>query len=293
MAELIIIGAIVAVIYFVVRGRGGGRSADRPTSASQSSRVRLSGEGEFDFDIVGESRHQHALETICGGRTDESADHDCEAMLIPEPWNAYDRNAVRVEIDGRKVGYFAREDAAAYQQDMAALGLSGRMAICDALIVGGWDRGARGQGHFGVKLDLTWPIEPEKSGHEAPVPAVPPSRPRLGCGAIALMALGLMFALAVLGSMRSALEDTRPAATPSKVETTPGRIRVRTTAPPQRSGPRRDWNRAAKIRELEDRFVECDIFGARDRAACRAEFQGRIDRLREISEQFRESGRSP
>jgi hypothetical protein len=36
---------------------------------------------------------------------------ECFAALVPEPGNPYDSNAIRVEIEGRLVGYLSRADA--------------------------------------------------------------------------------------------------------------------------------------------------------------------------------------
>ena len=114
----------------------------------------LDGEGAFDFDIVGESHYQGALENIAGPRTDESVEHECIAHLICEDRNPYDSNAVAVHIDGKKVGYLSCAHAKFWRSTMSKVGRSGQPASVDALIVGGWDRGERGKGSYGVKLDL-------------------------------------------------------------------------------------------------------------------------------------------
>ena len=123
--------------------------------------VRLQGDGDFDFEIVGVSRYQEALEHIAGGRTEEGVQHECTAMLVPEPSNPHAPGAVRVDIAGRPVGYLARKHAAGYRRRLSHLGLSGCMAECGAMIVGGWSRGRHRSGHFGVKLDLIWPVMPD------------------------------------------------------------------------------------------------------------------------------------
>jgi hypothetical protein len=113
--------------------------------------VRLES-GHFEFDMVGESFYQNNLEEICGGKTEESAEFECEAVLIPESDSPYDKNAVRVEIEFKQVGHLSRQHAEEYRKI-----LGDRVSICDAVIVGGWDRGSDDQGHFGVKLDIDWP----------------------------------------------------------------------------------------------------------------------------------------
>jgi hypothetical protein len=67
---------------------------------------------------------------------------DCFAALFLEPSNPHDPNAVRVEIDCRKVGYLARNDAEelgpALRQALGAQGdrlvravIQGREADCE------------------------------------------------------------------------------------------------------------------------------------------------------------------
>ena len=105
--------------------------------------------GAFAVPVVGESHHQTDIEGICGGRTEAGVEHPCEALLIPEHDNRYDSHAVRVEIDGLKVGYLARPDAKDFRHKYGSSPMS-----CAAVVRGGWDRGGDDQGHFGVYLDL-------------------------------------------------------------------------------------------------------------------------------------------
>lgn len=112
-------------------------------------------EGRFRVDAVGESRYQDALEAIAGGRTEEGANLETVALLVPEPTTRYDRNAVQVLIDGRLVGYLSRENAEILQPRILEMVRRTRQAVaCRALVVGGWDRGGGDRGHFGVRLYL-------------------------------------------------------------------------------------------------------------------------------------------
>jgi len=114
----------------------------------------LSGPGTYSLNIVGESNYQLALKNICGGRTGESQEMITEAVLIPEDDNPYDKKAIRVDIDGKTVGYLSRKNARQYRNQLEKAGYPGITAKCSAMIVGGWDRGSNDKGHFGVKLDL-------------------------------------------------------------------------------------------------------------------------------------------
>ena len=112
-------------------------------------------EGSFRVDAVGEPHYQDALEAIAGGRTEEGADLETVALLVPEPSNRYDPNAVQVMIEGKVVGYLSRRNAAILQGPiLAKMRREQRAVACRARIVGGWDRGRGDRGHFGVRLYL-------------------------------------------------------------------------------------------------------------------------------------------
>ena len=116
--------------------------------------ARLNGTGGYDFNIVGESHYQDALERICGCRSEESARKDTEACLYLENNNKYDKLAVRVDIEGSTVGYLSKQDARSYRKQLKNLGHENLVGICGAIVVGGWYRSSSDAGHFGVKLDL-------------------------------------------------------------------------------------------------------------------------------------------
>lgn len=141
----------------VVARPSSGRSAPQAVGP-----VRLDGSGDFAQEVVGESFNQDALDAICGGKCEEGHDLECVATLQPEPTNPYDKNAVAVLIRGRKVAHLSRSDALAFHRDMRRLGAAGLPATCAARINGGWSRkrrnGAAHEGHYGVELDLEWPL---------------------------------------------------------------------------------------------------------------------------------------
>lgn len=120
-------------------------------------RAELPGPGTFSVEIVGESYYQDALNEIAGGKTFEGVEKVVEAQLVLEDSNPKDPKAVRVDVDGRPVGYLSREVARQYRTRLADAGHPQVDAFCKAVIRGGWDRGGGDTGHFGVWLDL--PVE--------------------------------------------------------------------------------------------------------------------------------------
>jgi hypothetical protein len=76
--------------------------AQTPTNETVKAHVRP---GAEDLEVVGESAYQDALWNICGGRQGDQIRCPIVAVLVPEPTNPYDANAISVVIDGSKVGY--------------------------------------------------------------------------------------------------------------------------------------------------------------------------------------------
>lgn len=106
------------------------------------------------INVAGESHHQDALRSIIG--TNESEVRvDVTAHLVPEPENEHDAHAVRIEIEGAKVGYLPRELASLYAPALGPIVARGRVPACEAAIVG---RGPSTM--LGVFLRLPPPDDP-------------------------------------------------------------------------------------------------------------------------------------
>ena len=74
MSSILVVLAMAALAYFFWRKQS-------VQSGGPSVQGRLPGPGTYEFDIVGESKYQDVLEAICGGRTEDSAEHMTEAVL--------------------------------------------------------------------------------------------------------------------------------------------------------------------------------------------------------------------
>lgn len=86
-------------------------------------------------NVAGESHYQEALRAIAGAAPGPIR-VETTAHLVPEPENEYDPNAIRVEIEGQKVGYVPRDLAAAYAPALAPITDRGRVPACEALVAG-------------------------------------------------------------------------------------------------------------------------------------------------------------
>ncbi len=108
-----------------------------------------------EYEIVGESFYQSALEKHAGPKTEEGANHRCIVLLVSEPNNKFDKNAVRVDIGSDTVGYLSKEDSLPFKKMLQDEGMSGATVQAHAIINGGW-KNNKGEGHFGIVLDFDW-----------------------------------------------------------------------------------------------------------------------------------------
>lgn len=107
--------------------------------------------------VVGESHYQDALRatsTICA--TGPEGRRTFTAVLVAEPQNRYDANAIAIYSPQGRLGYLSREDAIEYHpvlEEVVRLGYDG--GACEAHLTGG----EPGKPSFGVVLRLADPFE--------------------------------------------------------------------------------------------------------------------------------------
>lgn len=116
--------------------------------------VELRGNGAFDFEVKGESFYQANIAQAAKLR----GRGPMPATLVLEDDNKFDRNAVRVEIDGKQVGHLSREAAPLYREQLRLAGHPRARATCYAKIVGG----SESRPSYGVLLDV--PVEGQPAG---------------------------------------------------------------------------------------------------------------------------------
>lgn len=107
--------------------------------------------------VVGESFHQDALiATVPLTAPGEEGRPMFLAVLVAEPENPYDPNAIAVHSAAGKVGHLSRADAVDYAPVMAALAERGATGgTCEAFLNGGPEEGKS----FGVVLRLSPPAD--------------------------------------------------------------------------------------------------------------------------------------
>jgi hypothetical protein len=123
----------------------------KPTSDIVEIAAQLHG-GDEDLEVVGESNYQDELWSRCGGSLGDRIRCETVAVLVPEPDNPHDPNAISVCIDNKVVGYLPRQIAATYVSGLRELmARSGaHMALRGVIVGGGYY--ADGPGRLGVWL---------------------------------------------------------------------------------------------------------------------------------------------
>ena len=108
-----------------------------PTAVSAPEAIDFSTK-DFHLAIVGESHYQEALREV-GGR--EPTGVEFSVLLLPDPKNPHDENAVRVDESGKRgatIGYLSRSDAEDVGDSIAALLMhKNQVVMCSAKIFGG------------------------------------------------------------------------------------------------------------------------------------------------------------
>lgn len=105
-----------------------------------------------NLDIVGESHYQKALERMCGKKNQDGYRVPVDVTLKREPKNKHDKNAVMCLVNSTLVGYINRDGAYALQSFLLEMEKRKLAVQLPAEIRGGWKRGKKDEGDFGVKI---------------------------------------------------------------------------------------------------------------------------------------------
>lgn len=135
--EIVIAVIVGVIIWYVLKAK---------KEASETSINPNLNNISYAYNIVGEQSYQNNLKKIAGPKEEESKFFECYAKVSSEPFNQYDKNAVKVEINGLLVGYLSKSEAAK---------LSGKVVnkTVPAVIDGGW-KDEESTGSYGVKLAI-------------------------------------------------------------------------------------------------------------------------------------------
>jgi hypothetical protein len=93
------------------------------------------------------------LEALCGPRVPRGVNIFEAASLKLEDNNPHNKNAVRVELRSKQVGYLSPEAANLFRQQLKAKGIPKGVGQCSAVIRGGWVSSDGRTGLYEVWLD--------------------------------------------------------------------------------------------------------------------------------------------
>lgn len=114
----------------------------------------LIGSSRYERQIISAAHAQRVLEELFGSHVPPGVHCFATAWLIPEEKNPRAKNAVRVVIRGKAVGYLQPGDASLFRQQRAERGMPDAIGQCQAVIKGGWVSSDGRKGPVEVWLDL-------------------------------------------------------------------------------------------------------------------------------------------
>ncbi len=115
-------------------------------------------DGTEEIEVKGEASYQARLEAICGGKSKGGHNLQVNTVLVREPDNPNDENAIQVYATDPKtnqavmVGWVNRDTAEELAPAIDEKNRAGEVVGLVGRIRGGWDRGGGQEGHFGIWL---------------------------------------------------------------------------------------------------------------------------------------------
>ena len=141
--------AVIGILSRIFSGKST-QTNSTPKGHDRVVEVRLF-PGDESLEVVGESFHQDVLWGLVGRKSNSRVRKAIFAMLVPEPVNPADGNAISVRIEGQHVGYLSRSDAAALRGGLLeVMERNSCHVLLQGVIVGG---GYGGEPMLGVWLD--------------------------------------------------------------------------------------------------------------------------------------------
>lgn len=117
----------------------------------------VEGDSSFSFkDFVGESNYRQALRVLIAEGTEqerETGEVFRDALIVPEPTNTFDKNAIQVRIAEHFVGYIAKTRISEFHPVIQEAKKQGFDYVVVKAVIGFDSRSA--DPLVGVRLDLT------------------------------------------------------------------------------------------------------------------------------------------
>lgn len=142
----LLILATALLLYFLYKNKRPphGRRAVKPSRTQyqpdaplQAPACHWQDGGRYETEVVAESAYQNTIRQLAGAHGDDNAKTAHTAILLPDDAYPYDDKAVAVFVEGRVVGYLAREDARRLRRKLERKELAGQPTSCASEIRGG------------------------------------------------------------------------------------------------------------------------------------------------------------
>jgi hypothetical protein len=123
---------------FIRRTNASGVNSSDESLLSDKVRIPLAQASKYDFDIVGEASYLSTLRRIDGGRLARGKTVITPVLVVPEPTNEYDANAIAVLVEGfGKIGHFSRDAALEWASVSHALQARNAVGVSYGWLMGG------------------------------------------------------------------------------------------------------------------------------------------------------------
>ena len=130
------------------------RLLDRLRNKHSTTLTALELPQDSHLAVHGESHYQPALHQTATLAIEDDGERVFQAILVAEPENEHDPNAIAVYSTAGKVGYVPSDEAPAYRPVFEEIARQGcRAGVCTGLLVGGTPT----KPYFGVVLRLSDP----------------------------------------------------------------------------------------------------------------------------------------
>lgn len=130
--------------------RASGGESDPPPDRSDDYWSKY--DGTRKLSVVGESHYQETLASLSAAPSRGEHRYDCTALLVLEPDNPHDPNAVMVQVDGECVGYLSRYNAQRFGPKVRKMLKVGESPTCLAFV-------GRGPDHPNLGISLRIPCD--------------------------------------------------------------------------------------------------------------------------------------
>lgn len=131
----------------------------------------IGADGYPNIEVVGEAWREREITTAVGQSPgiDQEIEVTLPAVIVPEPDNPHDRNAISVRVGGQVVGYIAKEETRSYLNDVQRVTASGHRPMTFARIWMVRRRHSDGGSRFYSRISIALPYR----GLELPKNASP------------------------------------------------------------------------------------------------------------------------